>query len=350
MAKILKYGAIILLIPVAVFALLIAYATISDFRPLEKEPVVGAVNVNPEIHDSSSLSLLIWNIGYGGLDKDMDFFYDGGKQVRTSKKQFNSNVEGILEFLSHSDSSDIVLLQEVDVKSRRSYGFNQAQSLEESMNNFEAFFAANYDVFFVPVPVSNPMGSVHSGLLSLTRLQPSSVERYAFPGRYKWPKQLFMLDRCFLVMHIPLSGGKELLVVNTHNEAYDDGSIRDQQMAYLKSFLLNAYDRGNYVIVGGDWNQCPPEFKPEFTGEVFDSINNKGIGVDYLPDGWQWIYDPSSPTNRRVDIPYERGTTMTTLIDFYLLSPNIRPEEVKTIDLGFEHSDHQPVKIRITLQ
>jgi endonuclease/exonuclease/phosphatase family metal-dependent hydrolase len=139
-------------------------------------------------------------------------------------------------------------------------------------------------------------------------------------------------------------------VINTHNEAYDDGSIRDQQMAFLKGFMLTEYNRGNYLIVGGDWNQCPPGFKPQFSGEVFDTINNKGVGINYVPADWQWVYNPSIPTNRRLDIAYIRGKTMTTVIDFFLLSPNIRLQAIKTTDLGFESSDHQPVSIKIALQ
>jgi len=170
------------------------------------------------------------------------------------------------------------------------------------------------------------------------------------PGQYAWPKQLFMLDRCFLVMRIPVNNGKELLIINTHNEAYDDGTIRDQQMNYLKAFLLKEYNKGNYIVVGGDWNQCPPGFTPRFDGEIFDTVNNKAIERDYLPADWQWVYGSQIPTNRRLDIPYTRGLTLTTVIDFYLLSPNVRSMAVKTIDLSFENSDHQPVSLKIALQ
>ena len=74
-----------------------------------------------------------------------------------------------------------------------------------------------------------------------------------------------MLDRCFMVNRYPLENGKELLVINTHNEAFDPGEIRKAQMAYLKEFLLSEYAKGNYIIAGGDWNMSPPDFKPEFT-------------------------------------------------------------------------------------
>jgi endonuclease/exonuclease/phosphatase family metal-dependent hydrolase len=307
-------------------------------------------NVIPVLTDSSSFDLLIWNIGYAGLDKKMDFFYDGGKQVRSTSARVNDNLKAIGDFLEQQDSVEIIMLQEADVKSKRSYRLNEVMTLSERLKDRKSFYGKNYDVFFVPLPFAEPMGSVNSGLLSLSGLKPSAVERYSFPGQYAWPKRLFMLDRCFLVMHFPVTDGKELLVINTHNEAYDDGSIRDTQMAYLKSFLESEYSKGNYIIVGGDWNQCPPDFRPEFSNEPFDSINNKGIRNDYLTSGWHWVYESKVPTNRRVDIPYTRGTTLTTVIDFYLLSPNLKADSVFAHDLQFENSDHQPVFLKVSLQ
>ncbi|HLO59586.1 MAG TPA: endonuclease/exonuclease/phosphatase family protein [Bacteroidales bacterium] len=350
MPKFLKVFLWILGIPVAAFALLVLYATLSDYKPGEKELISRNEKVKPALSDSSVISLMIWNLGYAGLGSDMDFFYDGGKQVRTSKEKTKSNFAGIDSFIKNQDSVEIFMLQEVDIKSHRSYSLNEVARLSQDMGDYEPFFSTNYNVFFVPVPFNNPMGSVNSGILTLSKYTPAQVERYSFPGRYAWPKRLFMLDRCFMVMHVPVGNGKELLVINTHNEAYDDGSIRDAQMAYLKDYLVSEYNKGNYIVVGGDWNQCPPEFKPQFQNEVFDSVNNKGIKPDYLPSEWQWIYESSVPTNRRVDITYTRGKTMTTVIDFFLLSPNLKALSVSAKDLGFKNSDHQPVFLKMALQ
>ena len=350
MYKILKIFLIVVLIPVLTLLFLISYATVTDYRPDSAEHLTNAGTVTIPIPDSSVISLLIWNIGYCGLDKQMDFFYDGGKGVRTPTEQFMLNYASIDRFLQSQDGVDIFLLQEVDIRSKRSYRLNQVERLSGEFDGFISFYGKNYDVFFVPVPPAQPIGAVNSGLLTLSRLVPSTAIRYSFPGKYGWPTRLFMLDRCFLVLRIPVSNGKELLVINTHNEAYDDGSIRDQQMAYLKEFLVEEYSRGNYILVGGDWNQCPPGFQPAFSGEVFDTIDNKNIEPGYLPADWQWVYDNTLPTNRRLDIPYTKGETRTTVIDFFLLSPNIKLQVCSTIDLKFENSDHQPVRLNIALQ
>jgi endonuclease/exonuclease/phosphatase family metal-dependent hydrolase len=346
----LKILLFIILLPCVVLIGVILYATISDYKPAEKEVVYKADVKADTLSKAKTYSLLIWNIGYAGLDRQMDFFYDGGKKVRTTKDQLDMNISGIEKFITRLDSADFKLFQEVDISSRRSYHRNEVKRFSDDLSSYHAFYGKNYDVFFVPVPFTNPMGSVNSGILSFSRFNPLEVTRISFPGQYSWPKCLFMLDRCFLVMRFPLSGGNQLLVVNTHNEAYDTGIIRDEQMAFLKKFLLSEYEQGNYIIVAGDWNQCPPNLQHRFAGDVFDTLDYKGIEPGFLPSGWTWAFDNTRPSNRRVDIAYVKGTTRTTVIDFFLLSPNLRSIACKTIDLGFDFSDHQPVQFKFNLQ
>jgi endonuclease/exonuclease/phosphatase family metal-dependent hydrolase len=132
------------------------------------------------------------------------------------------------------------------------------------------------------------MGRVFSGIVSLGKYQPASSVHYSFPGEYGFPKQLFMLDRCFMVNRYPLKSGRELVVINTHNEAFDTGNIRKTQMDYLRNYILSEYKNGNYVIAGGDWNQYPPDFKPEFTK---NQVNREQMVIpsDYLPAEWKWV-------------------------------------------------------------
>jgi endonuclease/exonuclease/phosphatase family metal-dependent hydrolase len=161
--------------------------------------------------------------------------------------------------------------------------------------------------------------------------------------------KLFMLDRCFLVQRHPVENGKELVVVNTHNSAYDDGSLRKQQMNYMRDFLLEEYGKGNYVIVGGDWNQTPYGCRPELPSHRFDTVNLTFVEKDYPDAKWTWAYDQDTPSNRRVTTPYDRATSLTTIIDCFLLSPNVILEEVEAIDVNFRYSDHQPVRLRARL-
>jgi endonuclease/exonuclease/phosphatase family metal-dependent hydrolase len=345
--KILKAILAVILLLFLVFAIIIIYAIISDYKPEEKTIVFNSAN--PDLlKDSLEISLMTWNIGYCGLDRDMDFFYDGGTKVMTPEKKCLENLGAVKKFLRDNDSIDFFLLQEVDKNSKRSYHFNEYDTISKVLKDYQSFFATNYKVFFVPVPPASPMGKVLSGISLFSRYQPSSSVRYAFPGHYGFPTQLFMLDRCFIVNRYSLKNGKELLLINTHNEAFDPGDIRKAQMAYLRDFFLSEYARGNYIIAGGDWNQSPPDFKPDFSGNQVNK-DQMMMTSDYLPSGWKWIYDNDTPSNRSVIASYDPATTTTTVIDIFLLSPNVKGLSVDCINLNFENSDHNPVRVKVRL-
>ncbi|MDF1550254.1 MAG: hypothetical protein P1P88_20675 [Bacteroidales bacterium] len=348
MKKILKILGYIILFLALAFAGLILTAVITDYKP-ELTTLVAEKEKVQNLPDTLEFTIVNWNIGYCGLDKSMDFFYDGGEQVRPPEINVHKNLAGVVNFLKSQDSIDFFLLQEVDKKSKRSYRIDEYDSIASQFTNYQAYFGTNYDVFFVPTPPTNPYGKVVSGLMSLSRFEANIVVRHSFPGNYGFPKGLFMLDRCFLVKRFPLENGKELLIINTHNSAYDDGSLRKGQMNYLKSFLLDEYSKGNYILVGGDWNQCPPKIKKDIPGYVFDNDDFSEINEDYLPSTWKWIYSENLPTNRRVMKPYDQKTSPTTIIDFFLISPNIENISITNIDLGFQFSDHQPVKAKFKL-
>ncbi len=348
MKKFIKFVVSIILLAVFIFASFLIFATVSDYKP-PPETVIYEKNVNKKILVNEKLDFMTWNIGYCGLNKEMDFFYDGGLNVRPEGSVVKENLSKIKSFIKEQNQIDFFLFQEVDVDSKRSYGTNQYQEIEELFPNYHTSFGKNYDVSFVPVPIKDPLGRVNSGLQTLSTYEPELVVRHSFPGNYSWPQGLFMLDRCFLVNKYPVSNNKKLIVINTHNSAYDDGNLRKNQMAYLEKYLSMEYKRGNYIVVGGDWNQCPPDFKNEFKDDIMDETNRMDIKNDFMPD-WKWLYDNKTPTNRRVDVPYKKGKTRTTVIDFFLVSPNIDAMELKGINLNFENSDHHPVKLSIMLK
>lgn len=331
----------------AVLVMIVIYGHITEYAPEEKT-ILFQEKVPATINNTSTISIMTWNLGYAGLDKDMDFFYDGGRQVRTTREQTITNLNAILEKIVQHKSLDFFLLQEVDKTSRRSYFIDMHDSLARVLPNMHLSFAKNYHVRFVPVPWYAPMGRVTSGIVTAGRHTPASSYRLSYPGSYPLPGRLFNLKRCLILSRYPLNNGKELVLINTHNSAFDDGSLRKQQMDFLKEILLQEYASGNFVIAGGDFNQSPPGFEPDFFFNIFDDDDFMMIPEDFLPD-WHYVYDPTVPTNRRVIAPYDPATTKTTLIDFFIASPNVMPLGVEGIHLDFKHSDHNPVMAHFKL-
>lgn len=329
------------------FLLALLVLSIKDYKPEKTKVINKAENHNPLSQDT--FKLITWNIGYSGLGKEMSFFYDGGNEVRATKERTQENLDKIKYYLKQNQHIDFLLLQEVDKASRRSYYINQLKELRNNLEKHKGYFALNYKVPYVPVPLFKSLGKVAGGLATFTAHNPFKIVRHQFPGQYTWPKNLFMLDRCFLVCRYKLENGNDLLVINTHNSAYDNGTLKEKEMNALKQFITKEYNAGNYVIVGGDWNQFPPEIgKTEKSNQLYNISKAKTIAKDFLAEKWQWAYDPKIPTNRSLDKPLNPWTDMT-IIDFFLLSPNIQLIKVKTKDLKFENSDHQPVHLEVVL-
>ncbi|MCS6979171.1 MAG: hypothetical protein NZM15_03605 [Flavobacteriales bacterium] len=349
MKKIWIYGALLLLLIILIFGAFLAYATWKDYQPKPREIVFiedrGMVPADTELPDT--LTALIWNIGYGGLGAETDFFFDGGRMVRPSLELARNYLDNICRFLGQMDSVDFLLLQEVDVHSRRSFYTDQVERISQAMPGRVFSFAKNYDAWFVPQPITQPYGRVVAGLMSLARHRPALATRIALKPDATWPTGLFMLDRCLLEWRFPVGNGKDLIVYNLHLSAYDDGDVKQNQMDSLRQIFLREYAQGHYIIAGGDWNQNPPGYEPSSHNPHLKPTTS--VPEIFPAEGWHWAFQTEVPTNRSLQEPYRPGHTPVNVIDFFLLSPNIKLLEVKGLDLGFQDSDHQPVGLRCVL-
>jgi endonuclease/exonuclease/phosphatase family metal-dependent hydrolase len=351
-----KHMILLFLSPFLLFGLYVVvvliYGSMNDWKPEEKTTItVQPTKQGVDVVSDSVFTFFTWNVGYAGLGAEADFFYDGGTMVRSTKNNVEKYIGGIEKTLSENNNATFILLQEVDKHSKRSYYNDEFALFQKQTKNYFGSFALNFNVKFVPKKYFEPIGHVESGLASFSKHAPTSAMRFQFPGEFSWPLRLFNLDRCFLASRFLLQNGKELIVVNTHNSAYDNGSMKQQEMEYLKTFLLHEYENGNYIVVGGDWNQCPPGFQWDaFTKST--EPEDKPIMIDrhFMPEGWTWIFDKATPTNRKLKKAYEAEKTFTTIIDFYLLSPNMEATEVRGLALAFANSDHQPVRMTCKLK
>lgn len=332
---------------VGAFIAFLVYVSITDYNPDKVMPLEIKHPGMTSRSTDSSFSFLIWNTGYAGLGKEMDFFYDGGIRVRPTQAEFQKYQGGILNFLGANDSLDFILLQEVDQHSKRSYFSNQSEAIENQLPAYSSVFSKNYDVAYVPTPPSHPMGKVSAGMMTLSGFDVEKALRLALPQLYSWPMKHFMLDRAAIATHHPLTTQKDLVLINVHNSAYvDDSSALAKEIAVIKNYAQSQYQAGNYVVIGGDWNQNPPGF---------DTLQRSSYHqLDYqleknsLGKNWKWAWDKTKPTNRSLKKPLKQGVNKT-IIDFYAISPNLFFEEVKVLPLEFIFSDHEPVYLRVSI-
>ncbi len=339
-----------LILAVAILAVgLVGYLTVTEYHPAFAETADrGSVNRSESI-TSRSFSILSFNTGYSGLGEDADFFMDGGKGVLPEDETLvEDNVEGILRILEVSEA-DFLMLQEVDTDSDRSFGTNQWLKYEHELEDYESRFALNYSCNYVPYPLTEPMGKVHSGLATYSSYDIVSATRYSLPVPFAWPTRVANLKRCLLVTRIPIEDSdQQLVLINVHMEAYDDTGASEEQTKQLVSLVKEEYAKGNFVIAGGDFNQTFPDSKafPVRSPELWTP--GKLTRVD---GGFRYFYDDSTPTCRLLNQPYDPDSEETQyyVIDGFLVSPNVIVDRVETLDYEFLYSDHNPVRLDFTL-
>ena len=344
--KALKITGIVIACILALVIGFFAYIIITEYKPADVEEI--EFTASDRILDKDEITILSWNIGYCGLDKSMDFVMDGGTQVNPhSKQQVQDNLNAIAATIAEHPS-DFYFLQEIDYKSHRSFRINEVESLLPDITT--KVYARNFVCKCIPYPWPI-LGRMESGIAIMTDYKVDSAKRIKLPSPFTWPVSMFNLKRCLEVSYLPIAGSdKQLVLVNLHLEAYDDGEGKAAQREMLIKTIKEEYDKGNYVIAGGDFNHWFPG-----TDEIYGTAEGMWIPayLDYsdIPEGWSYAYDSSVPSCRSIHAPYDGSSDWQFyLIDGFILSPNVEAIDVRTFDYGFEHSDHNPVQMKVRLK
>ena len=319
--------------------------------------------IQGELAMGTPYTAVSYNVGFGAYGPEYSFFMDtgtmlDGTQLRgeygkaLSAESVQQHTQGALEVLQDLDA-DFVLLQEVDVDSTRSYHIDQRQLFLEGMPGYSWVYDCNFHSAYLLYPFNDPHGAVQAGLVTLGRHGFTEAEHRSYPVDGSFITKFTDLDRCFTVLRVPVEQGHELVLINSHMSAYDKGGmIRQQQLQMLSDVMTQEYQKGNYVIVGGDFNHA----LGQEVAEAFPSQQQ-------FP-GWVCILDQQDlpehfsiagaenrlqvATCRGAEIPYEPGVNFSTVVDGFWVSDNIE-YTVQNIDTGYAYSDHNPVRMTFIL-
>ena len=351
--RIFKAIGIFLLVIVIAFAGLIGFLSVTEYKPADITATleIGG-KADKTLKAGDSMTVMSWNIGYGALGDNADFFMDGGTSVKTAdEKRINENMQGVVNEIT-SVNPDIFFIQEADKDSSRSDHIDEYALLQNVFNNYNSTFANNFKVSFLPYPIP-PIGKVDSGVATFSSYPIIDAERRQLPIPFSWPVSMINLKRCLLVSRVALEGtDKQLILVNLHLEAYDDGEGKIAQTKMLAEFLNSEAKKGNYIIAGGDFNQIFSSADVNAYPAQEGKWAAGQIDVKEIDGNWQFLMDSSVPSCRSLDQPYEnadKDTFQYYLIDGFIVSDNITVESCENQDLGFKVSDHKPVVLKITL-
>ena len=123
----------------------------------------------------------------------------------------------------------------------------------------------------------------------------------------------------------------------------------------LKDIMNSEADKGNYVIVAGDFNQTFSNIDIS-KYPVHEGRWEAGtINVEDFGDRFTFCYDDTNPTCRSLDKAYadadkDPQNFQYYMLDGYIVSNNVSVNEVQTVDTGFKCSDHNPVTMKFVLK
>ena len=275
---------------------LISYNRIEDDQVLEVEGEAQAVAVKI----GTEYTAMSYNIGFGAYTPDFTFFLDGGKQSwAASKDSVIECIDGDIALIK-DHKVDFALLQEVDFDSTRTYHHDEAQQFRDAFESMSSTFAVNYHSAFLFYPFYQPHGASKSGILTLSDVQITSGLRRSLPISESLSK-LLDLDRCYSINRIPAENGRELVIFNTHLSAYGtNGDLHEQQLNKMFGDMQEEYEKGNYVVCGGDFNH-------DFLG------NSKEIFNEVVPEEYSWAApfpDELIPAHFAKATGYQGGVTV----------------------------------------
>lgn len=360
MKNVLKVIGACLLIALFAVVTVIGYLTVDEYKPENIEDIEIEGKAGEAISTGQENIMMSWNIGYGALGDNADFFMDGGKKVYTADE--NRVMENLSEIAGAIDSvdPDILFLQEVDRSSSRSYLIDEFEVLidkvDSNVASHQNAFAYNFNVAFVPLPIP-PIGRAHAGIGYLSTYETTSAKRYSLPCPFSWPLRTFNLKRCLEVVRTPVKGSdKELVMINLHLEAYDEGEGKIAQTNMLRDIMMEEVAAGNYVIVAGDYNQTFSNVDISAYPLLEGMWQAGTIDTSSFGDEFSFYTDNSVPTCRSLDRALTDAADKDPqhfqyyVIDGFIVSSNVQVNEVKTIDLGFRSSDHNPVIMKFSLK
>lgn len=296
-----------------------------------------------------SLRIATWNYRFAA--QMLPWFGDGcGSRTLMTRSESQDGMRVVVDALT-AVNADIVLLQEVDVGSKRSSYTEQMQTImDHSVYRYGAY-ASNWDVNYIP---SDGLGRVDEGNAVLSKYPIVSATRYQLPLRTDLDDltRLFYVRECLMVVVITVPWlDKPLAVLNTHLSAFATDDTKKRQLDLVHDYAIQYRDDGYHVVIGGDFNllvptadsldfcdadKCPGEsfhqpgddpqhkdgsnYAPEITWmeplyrDFFPAITT----LEHATDPARWFshgVDPSKPYDRYIDhllasSPFQPGSAV----------------------------------------
>ena len=226
---------------------------VTTFDDIE-DAVLYQSNLLKEYPAKKTISVMTWNIRFGVAR--LDFALDAcGDRVIISKGEVITGLEGIAKKINDSNV-DIVLMQEVDVQSKRSSYIDQVQWLLDNTGMNYGVYASKWKSQII---LADGIGRVDAGNLILSKWKLEDAKRHQLPlrGDQDGLTQLFYLRRNVITAKVDMPG-TPFFAVNAHLTAFATDDTKQKHISGFKTILDNIVASGFNFVAGGDLNAIPP--------------------------------------------------------------------------------------------
>ena len=233
---------------------------------------------------SDSLKIMTWNIRFAA--GRLPVFYDGrGDRYDTTMREVITNLDAICTKINEADA-DVLLLQEVDIESKRTAYVNQLQYILDHAHLNYAVYASTWKADYIP---SDGIGRMNSGIAILSKWPLQDGERIELPVRTDQSslERYFWLHRCIVKTSLALPGRQPLSILNIHAESWGKDGTKKKQIEIFKGQLDLVAAAGRYFVAGGDLNELPPGSP---TWKYFpDDVTSARFGNDDYTGEETWL-------------------------------------------------------------
>lgn len=249
--------------------------------------------------------ILTYNLGHGKYNKE---YYKG---LKVSRKTIYMNFKGQIELIKKINP-DFILTQENGSK----ISLNQYRIFVDELSEYNSIYYSHSK-------------TINTGNASFSKIKGT---HYKITTPYKVNNvkaNLLLLNKNKIMSEYKIND-KNLIIFNIHFIAYlKYRDLRIKQMKYIFHLAKKEYEKGNYVIIGGDFN--------EEISVIKDNL------MDYFK-----MFFPNKGTLRTSEFPYTKDSK-TYIIDGFIVSKNLKIKKVESL-FNFDYSDHSPVIMYFTIQ
>jgi endonuclease/exonuclease/phosphatase family metal-dependent hydrolase len=316
----------------------------------------------------TSVRVMTWNIRFGAAR--LEWFGDAcGDRVILSDEEVYSALQAIADKINQV-KPDILLLQEVDINSKRSGYINQLQWLLDHTYFNYAVCGSQWKAQFIP---SDGLGRMDEENVIFSRWKISDAQRIQLALRNDQDKLTrYFYERCCMVTgRIEIPHVNNLYAVNIHVSAFATDDTKKTQIIQLKDELDRINGNGGYFVAGGDLNTLPPgSDTTDYCIQdmcSWESYHSSGAdpmhkeGSNYEPEK-HWLdtlyaaYQCAVPTAVYItnQFSYFTHTTRGThfwdrTLDYLFTNNQWIENSVVTHQDATKESDHAPVSARLML-